>query len=368
MNAKIFLFQSGLGRGGATRSNLIIASGLASSRLDITLVYGHSTEENKELIPKNLKSVELGFGSPLIMLFKLIKFIRSEKPKIIIAGKIQANIIVYLANLISFTNSKVIFIDRVAPSIEIKNKSGVLYKLLPYFMKLFYPKADKVIAVSQGCAQDIESIVGKLGTRLEVIYNPSITDDKIKRSYLPINHPWFKGDYPVVVAVGRLTAQKDFSTLIRAFEQVLKEIECRLLILGDGEERKILESLINQLGISEHVSIYGYVDNPHPYLRKADLFVLSSAWEGLPNVLLEAMSYGTSVVSTNCVSGPKEILENGTLAPLVDVGNHLEMAAAIIKALNSPQKPETLIARAEDFSEEKSITNYKRLINDLIKG
>lgn len=368
MSEKIILFQSGIGDGGATRSNLMIASGLSKKGYNMTLVYGHSSEQNKELIPKNLKSKEIGFVSSLWVIFKLAKFIHKEKPEIVVAGKIQANNIVYLAKILSLTNPKIIFIDRVAPSIEIKNKKGIIYRLLPYLMRLLYRKADKVVAVSQECAEDISSIVGDLGDRLAVIYNPSITKDKIAKSKVFIEHPWLTGDVPVVIAVGRLSAQKDFPTLIRAFDLVLKSTECKLLLLGDGEEKLKLENLVQELKLEEHVCLHGYVGNPHPYLRKADLFVLSSAWEGLPNVLLEAMAYGTSVVSTNCVSGPKEILYNGALAPLVEVGDYVAMAKAIVDVLKSPQDPEILSARANDFSEEKSLASYQRLIENLLRA
>lgn len=368
MKGKIFLFQLGLGHGGATRSNLRIASGLADRGLNITLVYGHGSIENETLIPHNLQTIKLDSSKNLSILIKLAKLLQIQKPSLVIAGAIQPNIVVFLAKLLSMNETKVMFIDRVAPSIEITHKRKFIYKILPLLMRIFYYKVDKVIAVSHECAEDIKKIVGEIGERLTVIYNPAITEEKLSKSYLPVSHPYFLLEVPVLVSVGRLVKQKDFATLIKAFALVLQKMNCTLLILGEGEERESLESLIHDLNIQNNVELLGHIDNPHPYLRNADLFVLSSAWEGLPNVLLEAMAYGTSVVSTNCVSGPKEILYDGALAPMVDVGDYSAMADAILDTLKTPQDPEKLIARANDFNETKSLTMYENLIKDLINS
>jgi glycosyltransferase involved in cell wall biosynthesis len=174
--------------------------------------------------------------------------------------------------------------------------------------------------------------------KIKVIYNPVITPELFAKAEEPLDHPWFRpGEPPVVLGVGRLTQAKDFPTLIRAFALVRKERPARLMILGEGEERPKLEALVRELGLEEDVALPGFVGNPYKYIARAGVFVLSSAWEGLPTTLVEALALGTPVVSTNCKSGPEEILEEGRWGRLVPVGNIEELAKAIGESLSMPR-------------------------------
>ncbi len=158
----------------------------------------------------------------------------------------------------------------------------------------------------------------------------------LQKAAEPIGHHWFApGQPPVVLGIGRLTKQKEFVTLLRSFAQVRTHCAARLMVLGEGEDRLSLEALINDLGLSECVALPGFVKNPYPYLRAASVFALSSAWEGLPTVLIEALALGTPIVSTNCPSGPSEILNGGQHGALIPVGDSEAMADAIYKALTS---------------------------------
>jgi glycosyltransferase involved in cell wall biosynthesis len=169
---------------------------------------------------------------------------------------------------------------------------------------------------------------------IQVIYNPVITPDLRINSQMPLEHPWFNlGEPPVILAVGSLTAQKDFPTLLKAFVQLRKIRNARLLILGEGEERTAIEALVKQLGLEQDVSLPGFVVNPYPYMFRAPVFVLSSKWEGLPTVVIEALFCGTLIVSTDCPSGPREILQDGQYGQLVPVGDSVNMAQAIENVL-----------------------------------
>jgi glycosyltransferase involved in cell wall biosynthesis len=171
--------------------------------------------------------------------------------------------------------------------------------------------------------------------RIQVIYNPIITPELRAKAQVPLEHPWFRpGHLPVILAVGRLTAQKDFRTLITAFAQVRKNRQARLLILGEGEERRALEMLAEQLGVESDVGLPGFVQNPYPYMCGASLFVLSSRWEGLPGVLIEALYCGVPLISMDCPSGPREILAKGQYGQLLPVGDVDALAQAIIATLN----------------------------------
>ncbi|MGE0681501.1 MAG: glycosyltransferase [Candidatus Binatia bacterium] len=179
----------------------------------------------------------------------------------------------------------------------------------------------------------------------------------------PFVHPWFTpSSPPVILSVGRLAKQKDFPTLLRAFARVRATRRARLMILGEGRKRKHLECLIKTLGIADDVALPGFVLNPFPYMARAAVFVLSSAWEGLPGALVEAMACGCPVVSTNCPSGPAEILDEGTYGPLVPVGDETALARAILTVLGSSITTEKLRARAFQFSIDRVADRYLEIL------
>jgi glycosyltransferase involved in cell wall biosynthesis len=197
---------------------------------------------------------------------------------------------------------------------------------------------------------------------VQVIYNPVIMPGMKARARQVPDHPWFRaGEPPVVLGIGRLTRQKDFPTLIRAFAGVRRQRPVRLIILGEGEDRAALDTLVTELGLGDDVALPGFRDNPLGYLSASALFVLSSAWEGLPTVLIEALAAGTRVVSTDCPSGPREILQEGRLGTLVPVGDVPALAAAMSAALDCPPCPAPAAA-LEPFTREAAVDNYLRLI------
>ncbi len=192
----------------------------------------------------------------------------------------------------------------------------------PILASWFYPWANEVVAVSQGVASSLSDLSGFPLAKIHVIYNPLIpwNLDTLRKS--PCSHSWLSAhDTPVILAAGRLEKQKDYPTLIRAAGILNKRKPVRLLIFGEGSERQPLEDLISQLGLQSFVSMPGYTDNVYACMSQASVFVLSSAWEGFPSVLVEAMACGIPVVSTDCPSGPDEILESGRFGRMVPVGN-----------------------------------------------
>ena len=200
-----------------------------------------------------------------------------------------------------------------------------------------------------------------------MVYNPVVSPGLEDEARQSISHPWFNRDGPpVILAVGRLTAAKDYPTLLRAFSMVYQKQPARLLILGDGKERAPLESMVRQLGLTENVQMPGFVVNPYAYMARARLLALSSRWEGLPGVLVEALACGTPVVSTDCKSGPREILENGRFGRLVPVGDPDALAAAILDTLQTIPDHALLKRRAEDFTLEKSVKEYLRVFQSCL--
>jgi glycosyltransferase involved in cell wall biosynthesis len=200
--------------------------------------------------------------------------------------------------------------------------------------------------------------------KIKAIYNPIVTPELSKKLQEGVAHPWFSpGQPPVILGVGRLEKQKDFPTLIHAFAKVRQQHPARLMILGEGSEHSHLDSLVQELGLVEDVVFGGFVANPYAYMAQAAVLVLSSAWEGFGNVLVEAMAAGTPVVSTDCESGPAEILANGQYGKLVAVGDIEGMAKAIAQTLDKAPDSKLLQERADEFSLEKALTQYQQLLS-----
>ena len=227
-----------------------------------------------------------------------------------------------------------------------------------------YRWADRVVAVSEGVAEDVEKLFLVPRAKIVVIYNPIIGEGLEEKASKAVDHPWLDQDqFPVILGVGRLIGQKDFTTLLKSFFEVKKEITgAKLIILGEGNKRVNLEKEIEELGLTEDVDLPGYVDNPYSYMKKSSVFVLSSAWEGFGNVLVEAMAVGTTVVSTDCPSGPAEILNHGEFGLLVPVGDIQALAGAVVAAIKNPVEPDILIGRAGDFSVDKAVDKYLEII------
>jgi glycosyltransferase involved in cell wall biosynthesis len=226
-------------------------------------------------------------------------------------------------------------------------------------MRYSFLWADNVVAVSTGVAQDLLHTIHLPSAKVQTIYNPAVNSQFYEDANCPLDDPWFThAAPPVVLGVGRLHRQKDFSLLIRAFSLIRKERSVRRMILGEGEDRPALEALVKDLGLEEDVALPGFVENPYRYMKAAAVFALSSRWEGFGLVLVEAMAVGTPVVSTDCPSGPAEILEGGKWGRLVPVGDAHVLAGAIISALDDPSTPEGIHHRVLDFSVDHLMQQY----------
>ncbi len=228
-------------------------------------------------------------------------------------------------------------------------------------IRTYYRRCDGVIAVSEGVAGDIADLAQMAPERIITIYNPLNLAQVRERAEDSAHHPWLVGrDRPVVVAVGRLDRAKNFPLLIEAFEQLRRQRPARLLIVGDGEEKEALQERVLRSPCAEDIELVGHRDNPYPYMRAADLFVMSSSWEGFGNVLIEAMCLGTPIVATDCPHGPREILEDGRLGCLVPVEDAPALAAAMQQTLEGSVSAATLREAAMRFDSERIAGAYLR--------
>jgi glycosyltransferase involved in cell wall biosynthesis len=299
-----------------------------------------------------------------IISLKMADYIRVNKPCVILAIDTIPNIIALKAKQFVHIPISIFLNEQTTPSIGFNLDPRK--QLIKYWIQKLYPQSNSIIAVSQGVAEDLIYNYRIPKEKIKVIHNPIVNKEIFDIALEDVNHPWFKTKQsPVILGIGRLARAKDFPTLLRAFALVRRFRPVRLVILGEGEERANLERLAIELGIQNDVSMPGFVDNPFAFMAKASVFVLSSAWEGLPTVLVEALACGCPVVATDCRSGPREILDNGRYGRLVPVGDHEALAKAILETLDNPDFPATReerIQRALEFSLDAAVEKYLQVL------
>jgi len=359
----IALFLPSLRGGGAEKVMVNLALGFVEQGLKVDLVLAKAEGPYLSRVPEEVRVVDLGARRVLYSLPGLVRYLRRERPQAMLSALNYANIVAIWAKLLARVQTHLVVSEHNTLSCSTQNASSVRVKLLPLLIKIFYPYADAVVAVSHGVAEDLITMTGLPMEKVKVIYNPVITPELFAKAEEPLDHPWFRpGEPPVVLGVGRLTKQKDFPTLIRAFALVRKERPARLMILGEGEERPKLETLARELGIEEDFVLPGFVENPYKYMKRASAFVLSSRWEGLPTVLIEALALGVPVISTNCPSGPAEILEHGKWGCLVPVGEPHLLARAILEILQNDVRIPSHKTAWERFSKENAVIAYLQVL------
>jgi glycosyltransferase involved in cell wall biosynthesis len=360
----ISLLIPDLSGGGAERVMLNLATGFAQQGLAVDLVVIRATGAYLSQVPSEVRLVSLATRRLSSSFPALIRYLKQTRPPLLIAALEDTNIAAIVAKQLAGVSTKVIVTIHSHLSLESQNSAQLKRKIVPYFLRWLYPFADAVVAVSEGVAEDLAHMSGFPLPRIKVIYNPIVTTTLLAKIREPVIHPWLApGQVPVVLGVGRLSIQKDFPTLIRAFAEVRRHREVRLMILGEGEERSHLEALVHQLNLADVVDLPGFVPNPYAYMAHAALFVMSSAWEGFGNVLVEAMAAGTAVVSTDCKSGPAEILAQGRYGKLTAVGDVQGLAIAMTQMLNEAPDPQTLKLRSEEFSVERALNQYRQVAN-----
>jgi len=335
----ITLFTGILGGGGAERVMATLANEFNRAGFEVDLVLVNQAGSYLNDLDPGINVVNLASRRTLYSLLPLIRYLRKRRPEVLFSTMGYMNIIAILARVFSGVSSRLFVREAVTVSVSAKNTGDFKEKFIMFMLKYFYAVSDGVITPCQGVAEDLIRVVGVSKKLVTVIPNPLDLKAIRERSITPLDHLRINSnDMPLILGVGRLTAQKDFQTLISAFDKVAKVYRVRLIILGEGEERNALEELIELKGIKGLVEMPGYIENPFVYMKQAAVYVLSSRWEGLPNTLLQAAAAGTCIVATDCPSGPKEILEQGRWGKLVPVGDVDAMAKAIIDALEGRLK------------------------------
>jgi glycosyltransferase involved in cell wall biosynthesis len=320
--------------GGAERAMAKLAAGIADRGFDVDLVLSDASGHYLAEVPPEVRIVNLHAGRVLASLPGLVRYLRRERPAAMLTSMNYVNVVGIWARALARVDTRLVVNEQNALSLEAAHSPRRRHRMLPRLIGRFYPWADRIVSVARGTADDLSRTAGLPRERIDVVHNPIVTPELKQLADASLDHPWFRpGEPPVVVSVGRLAEQKDFGTLLRAFAQVRQDRDARLVILGEGPERGSLEALVTELGLDGAAALPGWVQNPYPWMKGAGAYVLSSRWEGLPSVLIEALSCGVPIVATDCLSGPQEILDGGRHGLLVDVGDVDGLARGIRSAL-----------------------------------
>jgi glycosyltransferase involved in cell wall biosynthesis len=396
----IFLLESFTG-GGVERNTLVLTSLMAARGHDVKLVVCQNSGPLKERVDRErvglhvlqatslLRGRRLALQSdpgslpamllpvllpvqppkPVLYLSSLVDYLRREKPDAIVAATPHINLLAVWAKRLSGLDARLILGERIQIRHYLQERSGWRHRFLLPLIRRTYVHADTVLAVSDGVAEELAESAGLDRGLVQTVYNPVVVDVLLEKAAEPVEHPWFRaGEPPVILSVGRLSEQKDFPTLVRAFARVRKQQAARLMIIGEagnpkktGKRQDQLMQLAEQLGVAGDVALPGFIANPYPYMGAAKVFAMTSTYEGLPTVLIEAMACGTPVVSTN-YPGANEILENGKWGELVPIADDERMAAAIVKTLDEVADVDAILSRAGDFTGDKAVDNYERVL------
>ena len=359
---KITFFIPDLKGGGAQHMIINMANEFARRQNEVTLLIGQKEGPYTDKIAPEVNTIDLNKQRTLSTYPALVSYLKAEQPDIFLSAMFYVNIVALLAK-ISLLNLKTKFIitERNLMSLRIQGSTKIRDKLSPVLIRLLYRLADQIIAISEGVADDLTNITKLPPHKIKWIHNPVITRQTLEYLNETPSAPLTK-DQKTIITSGRLVPQKDYHTLLNAFSKIQN---CQLIILGEGELEQELKQKAKQLNIEENIHFMGFVKNPLALMKQADLFVLSSQWEGFGNVLVEALLCGLPIVSTNCRAGPSEILADGQYGTLVPVGDSQSLAKAIEKAINTPHDPDIQKKRALEFSVEKICDQYETVMHQI---
>lgn len=349
--------------GGAERVAVNLANSFWQRGYSVDLVLLTATGELLVDLSPGIRVVDLKVHRMRWALPALVRYFRRARPSAVLVCMWPLTVLALWARAVSRVPTRLVVAEHTTWSrSELLRRCSVGWQIRTS-MRRFFPCADGIVAVSEGAADDLANFAPVDRSAITVIYNPVVhagPEPKVTTPATPTD--WCIGTHHRVLAVGTLKEIKDYRTLINAFATLRQQVDAKLLILGEGECRSELEAQARHLGLADNVFMPGFVKDATPYYRHADLHVLSSTGEGLPTVIIEALASGTPVVSTDCPSGPREILCGGKFGRLVHVGDVDALAAAMQESLTASHDRAALMARAQDFSVDKAADQYEALL------
>ncbi len=355
----ILILLPDLRGGGAERLHILLANQWHDQGIKVDFALMRRRGDLLGLLSDGIGVVDLGVDRVREVTLPLARYLRKARPDIVIAAMWPLTSAAVLSWRVAGRPGRLFLSDHCQLSIECVLGLKIPIWYLRLVMRLTYPAASGLIAVSEGVKKDMSRLGGFAYSQIRVIYNPAATGTQLQPETKSARQKlWGIGFDHHILSVGTLKEQKDHATLIRAFALLPMTLNAKLTILGEGGLRSELEALVQQLGLQGRVALPGFEVDPYPWYQTADLFVLSSRWEGFGSVIVEALECGVPVVSTDCQSGPAEILENGRIGNLVPIQDPEALAASISEALKNPIDRNLLINRARDFSVSSIADQY----------
>lgn len=355
LKGKISIFLPNLKGGGAEKSMTILANSFFEEGYQVDLILAKKTGPFLDLLKPGINCFDLNSNSVLKTILRLVNYIRDYSPQVLLTAINYVNITAILAKIISRKNFRLVISERNNNfSRKIRLTDGLKPFIVNILVRFLYPFADSIIAVSKELALLVKKNIIFNKNKVIYIYNPIILNTYNLKSKFFISEPY-------IIAIGRLEKQKNFPLLINAYNRLRNHTNSKLLILGEGSKRDELEELIAKLGLSQKIIMPGFEVNIRPYLEKAKMLVLSSNFEGLPTVLIEGLIAGTPIVSTNCPTGPNEILEGGKWGRLVKPNDEDSLYRGMLETLEDMNPPNGK-NRAKEFNVENAVKAYLKVM------
>jgi glycosyltransferase involved in cell wall biosynthesis len=367
---RVLFFTLVLGGGGAEMQALRLANHLDRDRFDVEVAVLRGGGSYETALANDVVLHVLQGKNLIAKARSLRQLIRTQKPDIVCSLLEVPNLIAAWASRGVRPKPHVIACVQAPPSITWRG--GGWRPLFRAIVSRYYRRAERIIAISRGVADDIAILAPGAEAHTTTIYNAGVDERLLSLAAKPLDPSEDRPDGPLLVACGRLTEQKGFPYLLDAFALVRREVsDAALWILGEGPDRPALEEQIARLSLGHSVRLLGFRDNPYSYMASADLFVLSSIFEGFGNVVAEALACGTAVVSTDCPYGPSEIITDGVSGLLVPPRDPQALAAAIVRVLSEPELRAALAkegrGRSRDFSAEAITAQYAGVFEDSLR-
>ena len=356
---RIAMVLPSMGGGGAERVALTLIEGFAARGHQVDLVLAEAKGELLPLVPAGVRVFDLRAPRLRHAVLPLARYLRREKPDAVQVSMWPLTIAGILARALARSPARLMVSDHAALSRQYAH-SAATRSVLRWTTRLLYPAADHRVVVSGQAADDLAALSGIPRDRFKTIYNPIAPPASIATNP-EVERLWGDGR-PRIITIGTLKAQKNHALMLRAFARLRGHPDATLMIVGEGPLRAELEDRARELGIADRVIMPGFCPDPWPFLASADLFVLSSDYEGFGLVLAEAMHAGLRLVSTDCEAGPREILDGGRYGRLVPTGDADALAEAMAAALAEPVDPERLRERARAMTGPSVLTRYEELL------
>lgn len=359
---RLAILVTDFGDGGVERMLVNLARGTAENGIAVDFLVKEKNLPYLPELPERVRLTELRSSVAGGLLAELVAYLQASSPQVMLSAKGDDDRLAVQARARAGSATRVALRTgtHLSGRLAARGRNPLRRWIELRRIRQLYAQADCVICVSQGVADDLACITGLDRHVIRVLHNPVVTPELLALARASVEHPWFSGEHgpPVVLGAGGLRRQKNFALLLRAFAALRRRQPCRLIILGEGRQRGELLQLAGELGIGEDVSLPGFAVNPYAYMARAALFVLSSQWEGSPNVVTEALAVGTPVVATDCPSGPREILAGGRYGELVPVGDVEALTSAMQRSLNHPPSPELLRDAVCHYTLDNSTREY----------